>query len=81
MNMSSQLGGHFVRNAWYVAAWGGEVGRSLLTRRILGEPVVMFRTQDGAPVAFVDRCPHKLAPLSRGELVGDLIQCGYHGMQ
>jgi len=33
----------FVRNAWYVAAWSAEVGRSLLSRRILGEPVVMFR--------------------------------------
>jgi len=73
--------GQFVRNAWYVAAWSGEVGRSLLPRRILGEPIVLFRTEDGTPVAFVDRCPHKLAPLSRGELVGDLIQCGYHGMQ
>lgn len=71
----------FVRNAWYVAAWSSELGRSLLSRRILGEPVVMYRQEDGTPLAFVDRCPHKLAPLSRGELVGDLIQCGYHGMQ
>jgi phenylpropionate dioxygenase-like ring-hydroxylating dioxygenase large terminal subunit len=79
--MDQQLNGQFVRNAWYVAAWSSEVGRSLISRRILGEPVVMFRKEDGTPVAFVDRCPHKLAPLSRGELVGDLIQCGYHGMQ
>jgi len=79
--MSGQLNGRFVRNAWYVAAWSSELGRSLFSRRILGEPVVMFRTTDGTPVAFVDRCPHKLAPLSRGELVGDLLQCGYHGMQ
>ena len=79
--MSGQLNGRFVRNAWYVAAWSSELGRSLFSRRILGEPVVMFRTTDGTPVAFVDRCPHKLAPLSRGELVGDLLQCGYHGVQ
>jgi phenylpropionate dioxygenase-like ring-hydroxylating dioxygenase large terminal subunit len=79
--MSGQLDGRFVRNAWYVAAWRSELGRSLMSRRILGEPLVMFRKQDGTPVAFVDRCPHKLAPLSRGELIGDLIQCGYHGMQ
>jgi phenylpropionate dioxygenase-like ring-hydroxylating dioxygenase large terminal subunit len=79
--MSGALDGRFVRNAWYVAAWSRELGRSLMTRRILGEPLVMFRRQDGTPVAFVDRCPHKLAPLSRGELIGDLIQCGYHGMQ
>jgi vanillate O-demethylase monooxygenase subunit len=71
----------FVRNAWYVAAWSKEVGRSLLPRTILNENVVLFRKQDGTPVAMTDRCPHKLAPLSMGELVGDLVQCGYHGMQ
>jgi phenylpropionate dioxygenase-like ring-hydroxylating dioxygenase large terminal subunit len=81
MSLSSQNSGRFVRNAWYVAAWSHELNRALLSRRILGEPVVMFRKENGTPVAFVDRCPHKLAPLSRGELVGDLIQCGYHGMQ
>ena len=42
---------------------------------------MFFRKQDGTPVAFIDRCPHKLAPLSRGEVIGDLLQCGYHGMQ
>jgi phenylpropionate dioxygenase-like ring-hydroxylating dioxygenase large terminal subunit len=79
--MSGDGSGQFVRNAWYVAAWSSELGRSLLSRRILGETLVMFRKEDGTPLAFVDRCPHKLAPLSRGELIGDLIQCGYHGMQ
>ena len=29
----------FVRNAWYVAAWDHEVGRSMLRRIILDEPV------------------------------------------
>lgn len=71
----------FVRNAWYVAAWSKEVGRSLTARTLLGDNVVLYRKQDGTPVALTDRCPHKLAPLSRGELVGDLVQCGYHGMQ
>lgn len=71
----------FVLNAWYVAAWSNEVGRKPLARKLLDQPVVLFRQLDGTPVAFIDRCPHKLAPLSRGELVGDLLQCGYHGMQ
>ncbi len=71
----------FVHNSWYVAAWSGDVGRSLLARQILGENLVLYRKVDGTPVALTDRCAHKLAPLSRGELVGDLVQCGYHGMQ
>ena len=71
----------FIRNAWYVAAWSKEVGRSLFKRRILGEPVVLYRKQDGTPAALIDRCAHKLVPLSMGQLVGDFVQCGYHGME
>ena len=71
----------FVKNAWYVAAWSKEVGRALFKRRILGEPVVLYRKEDGTPAALIDRCAHKLVPLSMGKLVGDAIQCGYHGLQ
>jgi len=70
----------FVKNAWYVAAWSKEIRRKLLPRTILGEQVVLYRREDGTPAALVDRCPHKLAPLSLGELKGDQVQCGYHGM-
>ncbi len=70
----------FVKNAWYIAAWSAEIGRQLTTRTLLGENVVLWRRQDGTPAALIDRCPHKLAPLSVGELVGDDVQCGYHGM-
>ena len=72
---------HYVRNAWYAAAWSKEVGRDLKARRILDEPVVMYRKEDGTPVALLDRCAHKLAPLSMGRLIGDVVQCGYHGME
>ena len=39
----------FLKNAWYVAASDHEVGRKPLRRIILGEPVVLFRTEDGTP--------------------------------
>jgi phenylpropionate dioxygenase-like ring-hydroxylating dioxygenase large terminal subunit len=71
----------FIRNAWYVAAWSKEVGRHLLPRRILDERVVLYRKNDGTPAALLDRCAHKLAPLSMGRLVDDVVQCGYHGME
>lgn len=70
----------FVKNGWYVAAWAQEIGRSLVQRWIAGEPVVLYRTEAGALVAMEDRCPHRRAALSKGRLVGDEIQCGYHGM-
>ena len=70
----------FVRNAWYVAAWSHDLGRALLPRTILGENVVLFRTENGDPAALRDRCPHRLLPLSQGRLEGDAVQCGYHGL-
>jgi phenylpropionate dioxygenase-like ring-hydroxylating dioxygenase large terminal subunit len=70
----------FIRNAWYVAAWSHEVGRALFKRRILNEPIVLYRKEDGTPAALIDRCAHKLAPLSLGRLVGDAVECGYHGL-
>ncbi|MDJ0951496.1 MAG: aromatic ring-hydroxylating dioxygenase subunit alpha [Alphaproteobacteria bacterium] len=70
----------FVRNQWYPAAWEQEVGRDLLARTLLGEKVVLYRTEAGAPVALEDRCCHKFLPLSMGALKGDALQCGYHGM-
>ncbi len=71
----------FLRNQWYVAAMGKELGRALLPRTLLGEPLVLYRTEAGAPAAMEDRCPHRRAPLSLGKLVGDRVQCGYHGME
>ncbi len=70
----------FLRNCWYVAAWDHEVTRMNLLRRILlDEPVVLYRTEDGRPVALADRCCHRHAPLSRGRLRGDALECPYHG--
>jgi phenylpropionate dioxygenase-like ring-hydroxylating dioxygenase large terminal subunit len=71
----------FLRNFWYVAASGHEVTRKPLGRMILGEPVVLFRKEDGTPVALEDRCVHRHLPLSMGKLVGDLLQCHYHGLR
>jgi len=71
----------FLKNCWYVAAWGAELDdQAVVARRILNLPVLLFRTADGQLSAFEDRCPHRLAPLSAGQRIGDAIRCGYHGM-
>ena len=70
----------FLRNHWYVAAWADEVGRTPLARLVLGEYLVLFRTEAGKAVALENRCPHRNLPLSEGRLVGDTLECGYHGM-
>jgi len=71
----------YARNAWYVAAWDHEVTRTMKRRILLDEPVVLYRKDDGAPVALEDRCCHRQAQLSLGKLVGNVVQCPYHGLQ
>lgn len=72
--------GTYLRNAWTMAAWSHEVGDGLLRRRLLDEPVMLFRKQDGAVAALADRCPHRFAPLSMGTREGDCVTCPYHGL-
>ena len=70
----------FIRNAWYVAAWPNEVTEKPLARRLGNQPVVLYREKNGRAVALLDRCPHRGAPLSLGEVTDTGIQCNYHGL-
>ncbi|RJF96570.1 aromatic ring-hydroxylating dioxygenase subunit alpha [Noviherbaspirillum cavernae] len=70
----------FIRNAWYIAAWANEVSDTPLARRILNEPVVLFRDKEGKAGALADRCCHRAAPLSLGQVTDAGLQCGYHGL-
>ena len=70
----------FLRNAWYVAAWDHEVTRDLRAVRVLGDSIVLYRTEAGEPVALEDACRHRKLPLSMGRLKGDELECGYHGL-
>jgi len=71
----------WITNAWYVAAWDGEIGCEPLARTLLGVPVVLYRKLDGTPVALRDACPHRLLPLSMGIKEGDSLRCRYHGLK
>src|SRR5215813_5725817 len=71
----------FLCNQWYTAATSTELGAKPLARTICNEPMVIFRAQDGAVAVLTDRCPHRKAPLSLGEVVSNAIQCGYHGIR
>jgi phenylpropionate dioxygenase-like ring-hydroxylating dioxygenase large terminal subunit len=72
----------FIKNLWYVAAWATEMKQNEpLARVIIGEPIVIWRDSQGSLVGMDNRCPHRLAPLSKGRFDGDTVQCMYHGMR
>lgn len=77
----ADAGTPFIRNCWYVAASSAEIGRSLDARTLLGVPVLLYRKTDGEVVALNNRCPHRSYPLSKGQLDGDTVICGYHGLR
>src|SRR5262245_33782033 len=70
----------FLRNYWYVAAFSHEVEQEPLTRTLLNQQVVLYRTRRGDVAALEDCCAHRLMPLSKGKIVDDAIVCCYHGL-
>lgn len=71
----------YLKNAWYVAAWSDEVSREMMTRTICEEHILLYRKENGDPVAIGNMCPHRFAPLNMGKLIGDNVQCPYHGFR
>jgi phenylpropionate dioxygenase-like ring-hydroxylating dioxygenase large terminal subunit len=69
-----------LREAWYYAAPGREVGRGrTIARVMLGEKVLVGRDRAGAVFALRDICPHRGMPLSFGAFDGAQLECCYHG--
>lgn len=83
-HQSARLADHrtpLIQDCWYVAGFGDEIGRDIISRRLLGIDIALYRTLAGEAVAVRNRCPHRSFPLAKGRLEGDTLVCGYHGMQ
>lgn len=68
-------------NCWWVAAQAQEVTTRPISRWLLEHRVVLFRTEEGVIAALEDRCAHRWAALSQGQVIGEEIACPYHGFR
>lgn len=70
-----------IPNSWYALAFSDELkpGR-VLTRRLAGQDLVLYRTRSGRANAIDAFCPHLGAHLGYGGTVqGEEIRCPFHG--
>jgi len=67
---------------WYQVAWGDEITDTPKPLRYFETPLVAFRGESGRAQVFNAMCPHMGAHLGwGGTVVGDGIECPYHGWQ
>jgi phenylpropionate dioxygenase-like ring-hydroxylating dioxygenase large terminal subunit len=71
----------FLRNGWYTALWSHELTDTPVGKTFLDEKVVLFRNARGEVGALEDCCCHRAAPLSMGNVAGEHLVCGYHGLE
>ena len=67
-------------NGWYALARTDRLrAGALLTRRFMGEDVIVFRTHAGEACVMEAYCPHLGAHFGHGgKVVGDCVQCPFH---
>ncbi|KAJ3321548.1 hypothetical protein HDV06_004084 [Boothiomyces sp. JEL0866] len=72
-----------MRKAWYPIFPSDEITSKAPTGfHILGDPIVLYRDpQTCLAVAFADKCAHRSAPLSVGQIMDGKLECRYHGWQ
>jgi nitrite reductase/ring-hydroxylating ferredoxin subunit len=71
-----------VPRGWLWALRSSELGKGKLKAlEFLGEDIVLYRGESGTVSAIGAYCVHMGAHLKQGRVVGDSIQCGYHGFR
>jgi renierapurpurin 18,18'-hydroxylase len=68
-------------NHWYAVALAHEVTNKPIGVTLWQQNIVLYRDSQGHIQALDDRCPHRHVKLSRGAVVGNNLECAYHGWQ
>ena len=66
-------------NFWYAAERSENLTDKPLTVRMLGQNFVLYRDSTGTAHCSVSACVHRGGALADGQVLGDEIECPYHG--
>ena len=71
-----------IPNQWYAILESNEVkpGKPVGVTR-MGEKLVLWRDEKGQVGCMADLCPHRGVALSIGKLMGDCVECPFHGFR
>lgn len=70
-----------LRNKWYLICPSKDLTQKIISKKILGEDIFIYRAKNGEATALEDRCCHRNVKLSLGYLNENNVVCGYHGWE
>jgi len=70
-------------SAWHPVARSADVrpGANIVAGFAQGQELALWRSGDGAPQAWENRCPHRSVRFTLGQVVENRLSCAYHGWQ
>ena len=70
------------RQCWYPVTFVRDLPKNRpYSFSLYDEPLVLFANEDGKLECLSDRCPHRAAKLSDGQVIDGKLECLYHGWQ
>lgn len=69
------------QNCWYPVLFVQDWQKNPYSFSLYGQPLLIFRDQQGKWGCLLDCCPHRLAKLSTGQMIAGRLECLYHGWQ
>ena len=71
-----------IKNQWYAILTSKEVPKKgIVGVKRLNEKLALWRKSDGTIACINDKCCHRGASISEGQIINDHAQCPFHGFE